>query len=670
MASNREKHPNDILRELHAVFSAAIAGESLRSTDTASAVPPNDMQSLREQIQAQRCDFVTALQTRGHLREVTDTPSTGGQTIPEVTNLSTQYPRRCTQSDMLEHIRAVRQNKNGTSISFGFDGLLVRDLFFEQALPWTDIASEFIERCWTKTKAFIAFILSRLIPENTQMQAVIMSDSIGPLLNGVLAECKQKLEELCAPSIQGYPLLHDNRFPEDIHDWRIEFLKEKTIKRFLKPTATATSSGPSNTLASLGLAGVTVAQLATYMSSATMAEWDEYASLEMLHCMQKVYKVSNQGVKRKRSSSEPTAQQRPSSQPPKLASSFQLAKAIKQTAHSQVDSTNPLLTVQPVTEPVSGSLQPGNSPNTVIGDTCETFHSFAQLTPPRRTEQNLAKDTAPSSKIPDAATAQGHNLSHEVIQMLAGEARTNEEFGSLTTIIASGGASYEQRRAYLDHIIKAQRFVKDKEAVNHPTPEQQPILSQPPPPNSASGLQLQPCLGTTKTIKKIPTPGSIPPVGSGVGNNKSTSSSAVTGPCVSTTPSSLSSQGSHASNAGAFGLNRVNANNQSPKPSNNANAGGIFGQRPLKRQSSNSTPATSIINSTPKTPVSQASTNPNVSNNPNHAKDTSPVYQGPSPLLSGLGSTQSATNHPSTSGPVNGRGSPSRGRGSGRPHHK
>lgn len=294
MAQGREDCFRRVMGDLHTVFSAAIAGFFTKISTADSAFTPNEIRRLQDQIQKFRGEFRTALNTRGHLRNITNTPPAQSRTASDrASEAPVATPQQCSKANMLKHIKDVRDGRVGSEMATGFSFLTVADLFVEQALPWETIALEYIERCWTEMKVFVTFVISRLVQGNIQTQTAIMSAVLDPLLDEIIAESKQLLDQLSAFPCQGYYLLYDREFHAIIHNKRQELRKKELTKRLLGLAAPAITGSVSehNEIYALALGRLTIAQLVGRMASQSALDLDEYACLEMLYCMQGVYKV-------------------------------------------------------------------------------------------------------------------------------------------------------------------------------------------------------------------------------------------------------------------------------------------------------------------------------------------------------------------------------------------
>lgn len=267
-----EEYLKSILQELGDALSAAIAGESMKPMSTESIIPPHVIQSLREQLQSLRSEFWSALQSDGYHRGMIDTII-----VPPSPN---------TRSDLLKHIKDIRDSKSAHGEVTGFCVPTVCDVFFEQAVPWGAMGLEFVERCKHTTRDFLTSILARLTP--TGAAIAIVQTVLEPLMSEILPEVQRKLADLLSPSTHGYPLIYDPGFHDCIHDRRQVCLKNATRERLRDYSRKRAqfSYGMGN------IALDTEEQLVEALTERTKAEADQCACAEMLSCAQGLYQVS------------------------------------------------------------------------------------------------------------------------------------------------------------------------------------------------------------------------------------------------------------------------------------------------------------------------------------------------------------------------------------------
>lgn len=230
---------------------------------------------LRAGVQNLNLDFAEIMRLFGHNREIVE----GG--LQERFSSKTDHlaPEVVSRANFIQEIKKLLKHSRGRELPGMFNPLMVGELFREQSNKWDHLAREHLRKMEVLLKSFLEVTLSHLTDENT-LEA-ILREVIDPFIDQISRKAGEKLNEILEPHQKGHPITYNHYFTETIQNARRKFLESDVRNLFdnhFKDSRVAVSKDE-------------VRRLASSIASVNIANVDDFASSEILLCMEAYYKV-------------------------------------------------------------------------------------------------------------------------------------------------------------------------------------------------------------------------------------------------------------------------------------------------------------------------------------------------------------------------------------------
>lgn len=230
---------------------------------------------LRAVAKAILTEFSNTMRNEGHAKYIVDDKDTG-----------TYIPPPCIRrSDYIQEVLALMKRSSGCELPGTYNPLIIGDLFFEQASPWSSHVNEFMSQLIEAARTTVNMILEHIADEETIVG--LMRQIINPKMDAVKKATEQKAAEVLAPHQRGHPNTYNHYFIENVQKakeshWQ-KFLEEKLCSHFGLANIDETYHSPE--------AGMQLRPLLTSMTSRKEVDMDRFACSEAIDCMQAYYKV-------------------------------------------------------------------------------------------------------------------------------------------------------------------------------------------------------------------------------------------------------------------------------------------------------------------------------------------------------------------------------------------
>lgn len=284
----REK-PADHRRYLVDISKAfeRLTGEAVKGTyeDPFFAGEDGLGRRLRAVVQNTNEDFSHVMRTYGHYHTIVDnkagdsTAKKASESSPSFLESMAPQPLVVERSDYLETVKELIRKSRGRELPGTFNPLRVGELFRMQSTPWEEISKEHADFIWQAALDFLQDVLVRLTDGRTY--DALFQDHIQPKMNQIRKELLDKVDELLRPyKSSGCLITYHPKFVESIQQIRRKQMQDGILQNL------AMRYGTSTVQASLE-------EIAKVIAWTDGDAADQFASVELMYCMEAFYKVRN-----------------------------------------------------------------------------------------------------------------------------------------------------------------------------------------------------------------------------------------------------------------------------------------------------------------------------------------------------------------------------------------
>ncbi|KAK7725968.1 hypothetical protein SLS57_003557 [Botryosphaeria dothidea] len=268
----------------------AVQGTYQHSFFTEPSEEESHDRRLRAVVQNSNEEFAYVMQKYGHRYTVSD-----GETVevePEVRRASlgssasyassslenaAPKPKVVSRYEYLQEIQEMVRNRRGRELPGTYNPLLICDVFRKQAEPWAGIAKAHADVVWQAARGFLETLLGTLTEGHTYL--ALLEEHIQPIMDERRKDLFSKIDELLKPYKNGHLITYHPLFVASIEQIRKNRALDCVLEKFSKWHGTL----PVET---------TLEELTNVIESADEEAHDQYASFELLYCMEAYYKVA------------------------------------------------------------------------------------------------------------------------------------------------------------------------------------------------------------------------------------------------------------------------------------------------------------------------------------------------------------------------------------------
>ena len=233
-------------------------------------------QRIRAIIQNLNEDFASEISLRGHYREITD------QEQDDTSNES-RGATRLSRERFILHIKDLQKRTRGRELPGTFNPIIVADLFLEQSRPWEAIVRQHVQKVWDAASCFIKLVVAHTA--DASAAKALELEVIGPAMDGILKEMRDKTTELLKPHQNSHPITYNHYFAETLQNMRRE--RQKNPEEILKHYFGVSSlDGDKRLNGSFNLR-----DLAKSLKESNEPDMKNFAATEALDCLNAYYKV-------------------------------------------------------------------------------------------------------------------------------------------------------------------------------------------------------------------------------------------------------------------------------------------------------------------------------------------------------------------------------------------
>jgi GTP-binding protein EngB required for normal cell division len=230
---------------------------------------------IRAVIQNLNIEFAARINERGHLRRITDSQNTKN---------SSGNGELITRDDYLKHVEHLMRRTRGRELPGTFNPMIVADLFWEQSLPWEDLADEHIDKSWKAARTFLKSAVTHVADAATSKS--LYQNVFVKAIDEILGALQVKANELIGPHQNGHPITYNHYFTETLQkvrsSRRVNEYSEVVGKFFGQSDITEVEQIRGH---------FTLSKLVTALVGKTEPDMSKFASSEALDCMEAYYKV-------------------------------------------------------------------------------------------------------------------------------------------------------------------------------------------------------------------------------------------------------------------------------------------------------------------------------------------------------------------------------------------
>lgn len=267
----------------------AVQGTYQHSFFTEPSEEESHDRRLRAVVQNSNEEFAYVMQKYGHRYTVSDGETVEAQ--PEVRRASlgssasyassslenaAPKPKVVSRYEYLQEIQEMVRNRRGRELPGTYNPLLICDVFRKQAEPWAGIAKAHADVVWQAARGFLETLLGTLTEGHTYL--ALLEEHIQPIMDERRKDLFSKIDELLKPYKNGHLITYHPLFVASIEQIRKNRALGCVLEKFSKWHGTL----PVET---------TLEELTNVIESADEEAHDQYASFELLYCMEAYYKV-------------------------------------------------------------------------------------------------------------------------------------------------------------------------------------------------------------------------------------------------------------------------------------------------------------------------------------------------------------------------------------------
>ncbi|KAH7025370.1 putative dynamin GTPase [Macrophomina phaseolina] len=237
---------------------------------------------LRSLVQNSNEEFARVMRTYGHQCLIDDRKLAELQTkrpSSSSSSLENVAPRPTVKSrlEYLEGVKDLIRSSRGLELPGTFNPLLVADLFRNQSQPWEAIAKEHADVVWQTALEFLQDVLGHLAEGDTYF--VLLKDHVEPAMDAMRRDLLKKVQELLYPYRSAGLITYHPQFVESVKQTRKGHRNDDIIQNLALRYGTSTVQ-------------TTLEDIARVIASTEDDSADDFASVELLYCMEAFYKVA------------------------------------------------------------------------------------------------------------------------------------------------------------------------------------------------------------------------------------------------------------------------------------------------------------------------------------------------------------------------------------------
>ncbi|KAF2131034.1 hypothetical protein P153DRAFT_313280, partial [Dothidotthia symphoricarpi CBS 119687] len=190
-------------------------------------------------------------------------------------------PKKLTREEAIDWVKKTLERSRGYELPGTFQPMLISQLFWEQSLPWEQIASEHISRVARACKEFVYMVLGEVVP--TEFQDRLVALNVDAALAKSLSDAKEELRKVLKDKAR-HPSTYNNYFTATIQKTR--------QRKHQKITKDAAKSSEEAVVDQAGVTHTKVdgGKLDKAMDKAIEQDMDVFSSQEALDTQRAYYK--------------------------------------------------------------------------------------------------------------------------------------------------------------------------------------------------------------------------------------------------------------------------------------------------------------------------------------------------------------------------------------------
>ncbi|KAK4145971.1 uncharacterized protein C8A04DRAFT_10188 [Dichotomopilus funicola] len=181
---------------------------------------------LRAVIQNTLSDFARDMRLKGHSVSIAEgsEPSNGKTRPPTISRAA-----------YIEKVKKLMMENRGRELPGTYNPMLVAQMFREQCQPWEAMVDSLLTRTFHSATRAVAAILLHVADK--ERAASLSRTVVGPLLQRIQRELRQKAEEVLRPHISGHPITYNHYLTDNVQRAQSDRRRarmEQRMKSFFK----------------------------------------------------------------------------------------------------------------------------------------------------------------------------------------------------------------------------------------------------------------------------------------------------------------------------------------------------------------------------------------------------------------------------------------------------
>ncbi|KAK4112757.1 hypothetical protein N656DRAFT_836798 [Canariomyces notabilis] len=255
-----------VSQSFHTLVKSSVTGNYIHSFFQDAKTELGYRQRIRAIVQNLNEDFETEISTQGHFREIVNGPLAG--------LAGTKAPIKIEEETFISQIERLMKKTRGLA-----------DLFKEQSQPWEGIARRHVDKVWKAASNFVELIFEHTADPSTAKS--LLHEVCEPAMKAILAEMREKIQELLRPHQEGHPITYNDDFARKLQELRHE-RRRKEIEKTVCETF-----GVQFLMNNYNLAGgYNLRLLADRLIGSKEPDVKRSAAIDALDCLNAYYKVA------------------------------------------------------------------------------------------------------------------------------------------------------------------------------------------------------------------------------------------------------------------------------------------------------------------------------------------------------------------------------------------